>query len=185
MLLNSFVLALSSSIDSLGIGITYGIKNTKISILAKFVLLLISFSISSLSVCFGNILKNLFPDFVTKLIGNIVLIVMGFLICYQTMKKNKMNFDLDFSNSIDGKEALFLGFALSLDCFCIGSCGSVIGISSFLFSLFIAFFQLGFLSLGNMLGKRLHNLSRLPDNVWSILSGVLLILIGIARFVFD
>ena len=31
MIINSLILAVSSSIDSLGLGITYGIKNTKIS----------------------------------------------------------------------------------------------------------------------------------------------------------
>ena len=97
--------------------------------------------------------------------------------------KNPTSSDLDSSNSIDGKEAFFLGFALSLDCFCIGAFGSIIGVSSFLFPLFISVFQLAFLSAGNMLGKRLLRLSRLPDNIWSVISGVLLVLIGIVRFV--
>ena len=185
MLINSLVLSLSSSIDSLGIGITYGIKNTKISILAKIVLLVISFTISVLSVWFGNIIKTIFPDFVTKLIGNIILIAMGIFVFHQAIRKNEMNFDLDFSNSIDGKEALFLRFALSLDCFCIGSCGSILGVHPFLFPLFISAFQLIFLSTGNLLGKKLHAFSHLPDNVWSILSGILLILIGVLRFIFS
>lgn len=60
MFINSLILALSSSIDSLGIGITYGIKNTRISYMAKIVLFVISFLISFLSVCFGDILKNIF-----------------------------------------------------------------------------------------------------------------------------
>ena len=34
-MVNSILLAISSSIDSLGIGVTYGIKNTKISKLSK------------------------------------------------------------------------------------------------------------------------------------------------------
>ena len=50
MFINSLILALSSSIDSLGIGITYGIKNTRISYMAKIVLFVISFFISFLSV---------------------------------------------------------------------------------------------------------------------------------------
>lgn len=219
MLINSLVLALSSSIDSLGIGITYGIKNTKISVLAKLVLLLISFSISVLSVWFGDMIKNIFPDFITKLIGNIILIGMGIFVCYQAFRKepstsktlpsdliydydekiysffidflgitikiikNPKYSDLDSSNSIDGKEALFLGFALSLDCFCIGSCGSILGVNSFLFPLFISVFQLAFLSLGNLLGKKLHSLNHLPDNVWSIFSGILLISIGFLRLI--
>ena len=63
MLLNSFVLALSSSIDSLGIGITYGIKDTHISSSAKIVLFVISFTISALSLWFGDMLKSIFSDF--------------------------------------------------------------------------------------------------------------------------
>ena len=47
MFINSLILALSSSIDSLGIGITYGIKNTRISYMAKIVLFVISFFIRS------------------------------------------------------------------------------------------------------------------------------------------
>ena len=221
MLINSLVLALSSSIDSLGIGITYGIKNTKISYRGKIVLFLISFSISIVAVCFGNVIKNIFSNFVTKLIGNMILILMGVFVCFQAVRKNEIasttslshfepidkknekiysffidflgitikiiknptSSDLDSSHSIDSKEALFLGFALSLDCFCIGVGGSIIGISPFLFPLFISFFQLIFLSVGNMLGKKLHNLSHLPDNAWSIISGILLILIGMFRFI--
>lgn len=221
MLINSILLALSSSIDSLGIGITYGIKNTKISSMGKVVLFVISFTISVLSVWFGDILKNIFSDFVTKLIGSIILIIMGLFVCFQAIHKDKIksvpelersepiyensekiysffidflgitikiiknptSSDLDASNSIDGKEALFLGVALSLDCFCIGACGSIIGVNSLLFPLFISVFQLVFLSFGNMLGKKLHSLSHLPDNIWSIISGVLLVLIGVFRFI--
>ena len=201
MFINSLILALSSSIDSLGIGITYGIKNTRISYMAKIVLFVISFLISFLSVCFGDILKNIFSDFATRLIGNIILIAMGIFVCFQAIHKDKKNTtqnlaysepicknnekiysffieflgitikiiknptssDLDSSHSIDSKEALFLGFAL--------------------FPVFISIFQLVFLSIGNMLGKKLHRLSNLPDNIWSVISGILLVLIGVVRFV--
>lgn len=213
MLLSSLILAFSSSIDSLGIGITYGIKNTKISFMAKVVLFVISFLISVLSVWFGDLIKNIFSSFATKLIGNIILITMGIFLCFQAISKhqikktvyeedekiysffidflgitikiikNPTSSDLDSSNSIDSKEALFLGVALSLDCFCIGVGVSIIGISSLFFPLFISIFQLVFLNVGNILGKKLHNLSLLPDNTWSIISGVLLILIGFIRFV--
>ncbi len=221
MLINSIILALSSSIDSLGIGITYGLKNTRISGFAKIVLFIISFLISIVSVWCGDVIKNIFSDFVTKLIGNSILILMGIFVCFQALRKddlseaetapselitdyeekiysffidflgitikiikNPTSSDLDDSNSIDAKEALFLGFALSLDCFCIGACGSVLGLNSFLFPLFISIFQLAFLSLGNILGKKLHHLNNLPNNIWSVISGTLLILIGITRFIF-
>lgn len=216
MLINSLLLAISSSIDSLGIGITYGIKNTKISYVGKVVLFFISLIISILSIWSGNVIKNIFSDFLLLFIGNIILICMGIFICFQTLKKekNKINnhfsfhdtnqekiysffikflgitiqiiknpsySDFDSSNSIDAKEALFLGIALSLDSFCIGIGGSVIGINSILFPLFIASFQFIFLNIGNFFGRKLNKLSLLPDNIWSIISGILLIIIGISK----
>ena len=182
--------------------------------MGRVVLFVISFSISILSIWFGDVIKNIFSDFATKLMGNIILIAMGGFICFQAIHKkeikhkrnkkdekiyhffidflgitikiikNPSSSDLDSSNSIDSKEALFLGVALSLDCFCIGIGGSMIGMSPLLFPLFISIFQLIFLNMGHILGKKLYQLSHLPDNTWSIISGILLIFIGLSRFVF-
>lgn len=152
MFINSLMLALSSSIDSLGIGITYGIKNTKISHIAKVVLFVISFLISLLSVWFGDILKNIFSDFATKLIGNLILISMGIFVCFQAICKDKKNVTQKVFPSepiYENNEKIY---------------------SFFLFPLFISIFQIVFLSLGNMLGKKLHRLSHLPDNIWSVIS---------------
>lgn len=221
MLLNSLFLAISSSIDSLGIGITYGIKNTTISYIGKVILFCISFFISIISLWFGNSIKNIFSNFATTFIGSSILICMGIFICFQALKnenknsnypdknctdfsnykqekiysffikclgitikiiKNPISSDFDHSNSIDDKEAFFLGIALSLDSFCIGIGGGIIGVGSIIFPLFISSFQLFFLSLGNLLGKKLTNLSNLPSNIWSLISGVLLIIIGIFKF---
>lgn len=218
MLINSLFLSISSSIDSLGIGITYGIKNTKISHIAKLILLGISFLVSLTSLYFGNIIKNLFNENFTKIFGSIVLILMGILICYQSLKKDSkenkkndiiylsnshekiysifikflgitikiikkpINSDLDNSKTIDSKEALFLSLALSLDSFCIGIGGSIIGIDYQIFPFLIAIFQLFFLSFGNILGRKLYNLSNLPNNIWSIISGIGLIIIGFLKF---
>lgn len=216
MLINSILLSLSSSIDSLGIGITYGMKDTTISHVGKVILFAISLFITILSLWFGNIIRDIFPEFFMKLIGSFILILMGFFICFQALKKggNKENYkleeesqkiyqffikflgitiqiiknpissDFDRSKLIDSKEALFLGLALSLDSFCIGIGGTIIGISHNFFPFFIAIFQLLFLSLGNVIGKRLYHINHLPDNIWSIISGSLLILIGVVKLVF-
>lgn len=214
MLLNSIFLAISSSIDSLGIGITYGIKNTKISHVGRCILFCISFLIALTSLYFGNIIKNIFSEYFSKILGSIILILMGIFICFQSLKKdykkdiyyiknnsekiysffikflgitikiikNPINSDLDHSKIIDSKEAIFLGLALSLDSFCIGIGGSIIGINYSLFPFFIAIFQLIFLSLGNFFGRKIYKSSNLPDNIWSIVSGIILIIIGIIKF---
>ena len=216
MFINSLILAISSSIDSLGIGITYGIKNTRISNTAKFVLFFISFFVSIISIWFGNIFKNFLPSFITDFIGSCILICMGAFFCFQALKKNdnkKQNSinintenetkiysffikflgvtiqiiknpnssDFDKSNCIDPKEALFLGIALSLDSFCIGLGFGMMNISSILFPFLVSTFQFLFLNLGNIIGSKIYKFSKIPDNVWAIISGILLIVIGIFR----
>ena len=218
MLLNCLFLAISSSIDSLGIDITYGIKNTKITMGAKSILFFISFIISIISIYFGNLLKYIFPDFLIHYLGSFLLMLMGLFMCFQSLKiskqeykvkdvqnlkisdaekiysffikclgitikiiKNPTSSDFDKSNIIDSKEALFLGLALSLDSFCIGIGFSMINTFSIIFPLLTSCFQLFFLSLGNYCGKKLYSFSKLPDNIWSTISGMLLIIIGFCK----
>lgn len=206
-------LAISSSIDSFGIGITYGIRNTKISNLAKLILFVISFIVSFFAVYFGDFLKDLLPDNIANYIGCCLLIFLGAFVCFQSFKKDTKNSvceevfsepkiyrffikflgitiqiikdpissDLDKSNLIDGKEALFLGVALSLDSFAIGISSGILGIHSIIFPLIVSIFQLLFISIGNLLGSTLNRFSKLPKSIWSIISGILLIIIGIIK----
>ena len=191
-MLNSILLAISSSIDSLGIGITYGIKNTKISLIGKIILFIISITITYFSMFLGNIIQSIFPSFLPKLVGNSILIFMGIYICFKALKKKNNSSNIfndpissDFDNSkiIDFKESIFLAIALSLDSFCIGICGSIADINLVLFPFLVSIFQLLFLSIGTFISIHINKLYKLPQNIWSIISGTLLILIGIFKFV--
>lgn len=209
-------LAISSSIDSFGIGITYGIRNTKISNLAKFILFIISFVVSFFAVYFGDFLKDLLPDNIANYIGAFLLIFLGGFVLFQALRKNivkdnkiyeevfsepkiyrffikflgitiqiikdPISSDLDKSNLIDGKEAIFLGVALSLDSFAIGISSGILGIHSLLFPILVSIFQLLFISLGNSIGYLLNSFNKIPEYIWSIISGFLLIVIGIVKF---
>lgn len=220
MFLRALILTISSSIDSLGIGITYGIRNTTISFIAKIVLFIIALLVSAISICIGSTLKNIFSPNIIGYIGNIILILMGIFIFLQSMKnKNEFNkninnslakdlneqqkvysffikclgitvqilksptsSDFDKSNTIDAKEAVFLGLALSLDSFGVGLSFGMIENFTFYFPIFISLFQLFFLNFGNFIGKKLSNFSKIPENFWNIISGVLLIIIGLFKF---
>lgn len=211
MLISSILLAISTSIDSFGIGITYGVKNTKISLPAILILIIISISITSLSLCFGNILLLILPDFILYFLGSFLLILMGVFIIFQSIYKPKklkkkdyskktyhffieslgltiqiikdpISSDLDNSKNIDWKEALYLGIALSIDSFCIAISGTFLGINSFIFPIMVASFQIIFISFGKFIGKNFIKLLNISDNMCSILSGILLIFIGIAKF---
>ena len=209
-------LAISSSIDSLGIGITYGIRNTKISNLAKFILFIISFIVSFFAVYFGDFLKDLLPDNIANYIGSFLLVLLGGFVLFQALRKNivkdnkiyeevfsepkiyrffikflgitiqiikdPISSDLDKSNLIDGKEAIFLGVALSLDSFAIGISSGILGMHSLFFPILVSIFQLLFISLGNSIGYLLNSSNKIPEYIWSIISGILLIIIGIFKF---
>lgn len=192
-MLNSLILAISTSIDSLGIGITYGIKSTKISFIGKIILFVISLLSTYLSIFIGNFIQNIFPDFLTKLIGSFILIFMGIYICFEALK-NKNNYsnifnnpissDLDNSKIIDSKESLFLAIVLSLDSLCIGIGSAISDIDLTFFPLLVSIFQIVLLSLGTFLGIHISQIYKLPRNIWNILSGLLLILIGFIKMLF-
>lgn len=191
-MINSLLLALSSSIDSLGIGITYGIKNTKISRIGKIILFAISLITTYISIFFGNLIQYIFPNVFTNFLGCLILICMGIYICFQALKKEKdsknifnnpISSDLNNSKIIEPQEALFLAIALSLDSFCIGICGAITDINLTLFPFLVSILQLIFLSLGSYLGIHIRNFCKLPQNVWSIISGILLIIIGVLKFI--
>ncbi len=217
MLYNYILLALCVSIDSLGTGITYGLKNTKITNRAKLTLFILSFVITSFSLFVGNAISGCVSTFFCKLIGSLILCSMGLWIIFQALKKDKENTrvsdssfnhenvysfflksfgitikiirnpkysDLDNSNNIDAKEALFLAIALSLDSIGVSIGGSILGITSMCFPFLVSFFQLVFLSMGSFLGNKLKFIPNIPDNIWSVIAGLLLILIGISKFLF-
>lgn len=183
MLISSIILSITSSIDSFGIGITYGIKNTKISLISKIILFVVSFVITNISILFGNLLKNIFSNNLSLLIGNFILILIGlYMILNSNMANKNSNYDFNHSNLIDPKEALILGLALSLDSFCIGVGVSISGINYSIFPLLVSIFQFVFLTLGNIVGNKINSLSNFSSRTSSIISGILLILIGLLRF---
>ena len=181
MFLNTFLLAISSSIDSLGIGITYGFRHTKLLKKSKIILFFISIFIAFISGIVGNILKSTLSTNVCEFIGSALLLCMGIFIIIQSNEK-EFSFDFDNSNDISPKEAILLGIALSLDSLCIGIGGSTIGINVYLFSILVAILQYVFLSIGNHCGIHLTKFSSIPQSFWSKISGVLLILIGLVKF---
>ena len=90
MLFNILILAFSSSIDSFGIGITYGLRKIKLSYLSNITLFIISIIITSLSILIGKNLNYILPEFITSLIGSLLLILMGSLIIFQQRQSQKI-----------------------------------------------------------------------------------------------
>lgn len=181
MLLNMLALSLCSNIDAIGIGISYGIRNIKIEKFSKIIMFLLSLVISSISFFLGDILFSFFPDTLSKLAGILLLIIIGIYIIFTSCPNTSTSFDKDQSQTIDWKESIALGISLSLDSICVCVSATTFISNNIIFSVFISVFQLIFLTAGYILGKYLSNISKIPDNIWGILSGILFIFIAILK----
>lgn len=184
MLLNCILLALSVSVDSLGIGITYGIKNTKIAKISNIILFAISFCATCGSIFLGHYIAILFSPTFATFLGSSFLIILGVYNIYKSLNSPSSDYDFDHSNDIDRKEAVILGLALSIDSICVGVGCGIIGIDDLVLPVLVSSFQLLFLNCGNSIAKSIIKRINISENVLTIFSGIVLILVGILRIVF-
>lgn len=83
------MLSIAVSIDSCGVGITYGLRNIKISFVSILILAICSGSVIFIAMLVGDYLKAFVPLHATKYIGAAILILIGIWSFYQYMKQSK------------------------------------------------------------------------------------------------
>ena len=186
MILKYILLALSASIDALSLGITYGIKKTKMSKASNIIIFTIVLVCSGTAILVGHFLSLLFSPTFSILLGSSLLILLGLYNIYKGLKKYNVfiDFDVDNSNYIDNKEAGILGLAVAVDASCVSMGAGIIGYISFILPVFMAVFHTFFVNCGNFVAQIVVEKLKLPSNVLSIFSGILLVLIGIFRIIF-
>ncbi len=183
MMLTLIILAFSASIDAFSIGITYGLKNIKLSNSSRLLIFLILFISSSIAIITSNFMYSMLPDFWAKFISSSLLILLGFWVIYKAYTKEQNSYDFDNSNIIDIKESIYLGSAIATDAFCVGlGCRATGLINYMIFPIAVVIFHFTFLSLGISVGKKIYFRFKIPQKVWNIISGVLLCLIGCIKF---
>ena len=181
MIFNCILLALSVSIDSLSIGISYGIKKTKINNMSNIILFAISFCITCGSIFLGHYISALFSPTASTILGSSFLIILGVYNIYKTINNPITDYDIDHSNNIDAKEAIFLGLALSIDSACVGIGSGIIGINDIILPLLVASFQLIFINCGNWIANSIIKYVNISERTLAIFSSIILILVGIFR----
>ena len=124
MLTNLLIDAITLSIDSIGVGVAYGIRNIKISFISILLLFIISFALTFISAIIGGIIFNFLPVWFPNILGCLLLSFMGFWIIFQSLKQSNGITEIlndpslsDFNNSktIEFKEAICIGLAMSID----------------------------------------------------------------------
>ena len=182
-MISYIILASSVSIDALGIGISYGIRNSYINLKSKIIIATITFFMCLIGFLIGNILSLFLEDFALKIIGSLILLFLGLYIIIKEIKKlkymkRKAEIVNDNRESIGIGEVLYLAMAISMDAMTAGISASLLGIRSIVFPILVMLCHMIFLSSGMKLGKNVKGISKLPQNIWSIISGILLILIS-------
>lgn len=181
MFLKCILLALSASLDALGLGITYGIKKTKMSKSGNIIIFSTLFILSGLSILLGHYISVIFSSSIAVLLGSSLLILLGF---YNVLKPNNSSFpDFDTScfNHIGSKEAFVLGLAVAIDASCVSLGSGMIGIGSIILPFLMAIFHTFFVNCGNLVANTIINKFAISSNLLSNLSGIILIFIGLFR----
>lgn len=211
-LLSAILLAVSLSMDALGIGISYGLRKVQVATLPKVIISLISLIFTALAIGIGNVIALILPEPFAKLIGSAMLLVLGMVIIVKalggkstsenkkkptpktwswTIKSLGVNIkitrapvanDIDKAPAINVKESLYLGVALSIDSFGAGISSAVAGVNSFLVPVLVGLCQFVFLSLGLYCGSKLTAIQKLNANFFTLLSGTILITLACVRY---
>ena len=181
MIIKCILLALSASIDALGLGITYGIKKTKMSKSGNLIIFTTLFCLSGLSVFIGHYISTLFSPVVSAILGASLLILLGIYNIFKTQNNEPTNFDTDGSNYIDAKEAFVLGLAVAIDASCVSLGSGMIGIGSLFLPFLMAVFHTFFVNCGNLVASNITRRFTIPPKLLSNISGVILIFIGLIR----
>lgn len=164
-MLEGILIAIAISIDSLSVGIAYGVKKIKVPILSLIILDLLSVTLLGLGFFAGNLLLQIVPEILTQIIGGSILIIMGSYLLTQgwinykyppdkitgptqiavisieslgiaiNVLRDPSRIDLDVSGTIDTKEAVLLGIALAIDSLAVGVAVALSSISLIIFTL--------------------------------------------------
>lgn len=199
MLLNQFMqvllIGIASNLDNAGVGIAYGVRGIRISKSANLTIALISMLMTLLFGILGAWLSMYISAFASHLMGAFVIVAVGIYVLYQPFRKVKATSlqsghnliqrilqqpeqaDRDHNQTISFKESIILGVALGINALAGGFDAGVTDLNIVSTSLAVGFFSYAVLGLTDYIGR--NYIAVKFDKLATILSGLLLILIGL------
>lgn len=191
-----FFLVIAVSLDSFGVGVTYGMRKIRVPLTGLLIIMLCSGIMVLLAMTIGNSLRSFISPSMAEVLGGGILIALGVFSLYNVLlskreeapEPRKQNIlatvlntpdkaDLDQSGSISANEALLLGTALAMDAFGAGIGASMLGYSPMITALLIACMSGLFLFCGIKMGVLLSK-NRVLQKM-SFVPPILLIALGI------
>lgn len=106
MIFSILILAVSLSLDALGVGIVYGLRKISIPFKSKMVICFFSIAYSGIALIIGNSLSNILSPAVSKFLGVSILGLMGIWVIIQALLRNDDE-DVSGKNNCLGDKTLF------------------------------------------------------------------------------
>ncbi len=185
-LFSALLFSLSANIDSLIIGASYGIRHIRLSIAKCLLIGLVTLGGTLAALLLGRQILAFFPSPLTQWIGNILLIALGIYYVVKALYSRKRTGETPSiqkqskAQTLSVKECLLLGAALSVNNLGIGISASITGMALFPAAPVSFVISALFLYLGNTFGRCFG--SRISDSYADLISGGILILLGIYGF---
>lgn len=199
-LAETIILSAALSADALGIGASCRLKGIKTPLLSKATVSILSAVLTGAAVLFGCITENAAPAVITNTVGAALIIILGVYIIFGALNENrKQNLpdsgnnavektarilthpeysDMNCSNRIEFKEAVYIGAAVSADS---AAAGFGLGRDGWAVPVFCGLFQFIFLCIGDKIAHFAQKTNILKEIYFSIISGLILIIIGVIR----
>jgi len=202
LILSALSFSLSSNLDNVVIGIAYGIKKVRIDIIANLIIAIVTSTATFLSMLLGAYISKFLPHSIANAFGALVIIILGIYFVTQSIIKLVNNTkskelalknisdmieyaeksDLDSSGDISMSEALFIALGLTFNNLGTGIAASITGVS-IQFTV-ISTFILSILSIVFGVAAGNHVLGKILGKYAPLLSGILLIILGIIEFIY-
>lgn len=197
-ILLTLLFSVAANLDTLGVAVAYGIKNIKVK---KYLYLIIAF-ISTLgtfaSMSVGFLLTNFINEAYLTHLGALILIIIGIWFIKdffvennkKTLKEDKIykeilinpsSADKDKSGDLNLKECVTLSLALTINNIGVGIGASVVGLNIMNLCIFTFIITIILFHVGISIGK--NYLSKIFGKYSSLISGVLIIIIGIYEII--
>jgi putative sporulation protein YtaF len=205
-LFGSLWLGISTNIDNFGVGVAYGIKRIRIGMMSNLLIAFFNATGTLVAMTAGETVSTLLPATISGYIGNSIIILVGIwgltntfgfwgsdaentstgepreIIQLEYIAQHPEILDPNRSGHVKMRECLPLAFALSISNLATGIGAGLAGYNvGFLVLIMFIFSMLG-ISLGYFFGRKCS--LALPGKWPGILSGVLLIALGVYEMLF-
>lgn len=200
--------AVSSSIDNLGVGISYGIRKITVRFDKNLLIAFICFLMSMGGITFGVWLSTILPGMLPVIIGAFLLFVIGIRIILLAKPIKKENLKVDSKNVVKSKgvqsilrnpeiadlnksgeigwgESVLLGVALSANALTNGLGAGLLGLSPIAISITAAIGSLISVWAGVKIGSKVADVrigSFTVGQFGTIISGVIILILAITAF---